>query len=250
MIVDDERLSRNRIRSLLAEETGFQVLGECVDGPEAIESIAALKPDLLFLDVQMPGMDGFDVLRALPKEQVPLTIFVTAFDEYALRAFEVHAFDYLLKPFDRSRFREAMERVRSHWTGHRVGAIHDRLAALLRSLERGQPETDRIAIRKTGRVIFLRTDQIDWVEAADNYVCLHCGAETHTLRETMNSLEQRLDGNKFLRIHRSTIINIDRIKELQPWFRGDYRVLLHDGKQLTLSRNYRERLHSKLWKTL
>ena len=249
LIVDDERLSRKRIRRLLAVEQDIEVMGECANGQEAIASIKRRKPDLLFLDVQMPQMDGFAVVQAISCADMPLTIFVTAYDEYAVRAFEVHAFDYLLKPFDRKRFQETVQRARAQLQQLQNGEINQRLFALLESLNGRRRSPDRIAVKTGGHVVFVKTQSIDWIEAADNYVCLHCGAETHSLRETMNAFESRLDSNRFLRIHRSTIVNIDRIKELQPWFRGDYLVLLHDGTKLTLSRSYRERLKSTLLKT-
>ena len=249
LIVDDERLSRKRIRRLLTAEADIDVLGECASGQEAIEFIAQRAPDVLFLDVQMPGMDGFAMLDSLDPGRVPIIVFVTAYDEYAVRAFEVHAFDYLLKPFDRKRFKECLQRVCSQVGRLRGGEANERLYALVETLSARRRDLDRIAIRTAGHVVFAKTQDIDWIEAADNYVCLHCGADTHILRETMNTLETRLDKDRFLRIHRSTIVNVDRIKELQPWFRGDYLVLLQDGTQLTLSRNYREKLQNALLKS-
>ena len=249
LIVDDERLSRKRIRRLLTVEQDIEVIGECVNGPDAIASINRRKPDVLFLDVQMPQMDGFAVMQAISSASIPITVFVTAYDEYAVKAFEVHAFDYLLKPFDRKRFQETMQRARAQLQHLQNGELNQRLFALLESLNGRRRSADRIAVKTGGHVVFVKTQSIDWIEAADNYVCLHCGAETHSLRETMNAFESRLDSSRFLRIHRSTIVNIDRIKELQPWFRGDYLVLLHDGTKLTLSRSYRDRLKNTLLKT-
>jgi two-component system, LytTR family, response regulator len=249
LIVDDERLSRKRMRRLLAVEEDLEVIGECANGQEAITAINQRRPDVLFLDIQMPQMDGFEVLQAVSFARVPIVIFVTAYDEYAVRAFDVHAFDYLLKPFDRKRFQETIQRARAQLQQLQNGDLNQRLFALLESLNGRRRMADRIAVKTGGHVVFVKTQNIDWIEAADNYVCLHCGAETHALRETMNSLEGRLDNSRFLRIHRSTIVNVDRIKELQPWFRGDYLVLLHDGTQLTLSRNYRERLKTALLKS-
>jgi two-component system, LytTR family, response regulator len=250
LIVDDERLSRKRIRDLLADEPDCELIGECVNGIEAIDSARNDPPDLLFLDVQMPQMDGFQVLNCLSDLNIPAVVFVTAYDEYAVRAFEVHALDYLMKPFDRERFQNALNRVRNHLTHVQDGGLNDRLVALLEGLSTRRKPLDRIAIKTGGHVVFVRAQNIDWVEAADNYVCLHCGAETHPMRETMNALEVKLDTGRFIRIHRSTIVNMDRIKELQPWFRGDYLVILHDGTQLTLSRNYRDRLKDTLLKAL
>jgi len=248
VIVDDERLSRKRMRRLLSAEQDMDVIGECATGQEAIAFINQSRPDVLFLDIQMPQMDGFEVLQAVSFARVPIVIFVTAYDEYAVRAFEVHAFDYLLKPFDRNRFQETVQRARSQLQQLQTGELNQRLTALLDSLNGRRRLADRIAVKTGGHVVFVKTQNIDWIEAADNYVCLHCGTETHALRETMNSLESRLDSSRFLRIHRSTIVNVDRIKELQPWFRGDYLVILHDATQLTLSRNYRERLKAALLK--
>jgi two-component system LytT family response regulator len=247
-IVDDERLSRKRIRRLLSLEADIQVLGEYANGPEAVAAIRQRTPDLLFLDIQMPQMDGFSVLESVSSTNAPLVIFVTAYQEYAVRAFEVHAFDYLLKPFDRKRFQETVQRARAQLQHLDNGQLTRRLTALVESLNGRRGSTGRIAVKTGGNVVLVRTNSIEWVEAADNYVCLHCGTETHSLRETMNSLEARLDSGRFLRIHRSTIVNIDCIKELQPWFRGDYLVLLHDGTKLTLSRNYRDRLKDTLLK--
>jgi two-component system, LytTR family, response regulator len=250
LIVDDERLSRKRIRDLLADEADFELIGECANGIEAIETVRRERPDLLFLDIQMPQMDGFQVLDSILDVHVPAVIFVTAYDEYAVRAFEVHALDYLLKPFDRERFQGALLRARSQVSRVHEGGLNERLVALLEGLSARRRPMDRLAIKTGGHVVFVRTQTIDWVEAADNYVCLHCGAETYAMRETMNALEAKLDTGRFIRIHRSTIVNMDRIKELQPWFRGDYLVVLHDGTQLTLSRNYRERLKDTLLKAL
>lgn len=236
LIVDDERLSRQRIRRLLAFEPECELIGECANGAEAVRVLENERPDLVFLDVQMPEMDGFEVVRALEQAQ-PLIIFTSAYDEYALRAFEVQAFDYLLKPFDRRRFRESIQRARVRLTQERSSVSDQRPPA---------KTADRFAIRTNGRVVFLKVGDIDWVEASDNYVCLHIGKDTHVVRETMSELERRLDPAQFVRVHRSAIVNLDRIKELQPWFRGDYRVVLNDGTELTLTRSHREKLESQL----
>ncbi len=220
----------------------MEVIGECGDPEKAIGFIKERNPDLVFLDIQMPGVDGFGVLESLAPQNVPAVIFVTAFDQYALRAFEVHALDYLLKPFDRARFRKALDRARVQ-IRHQSGATLDhRLTTLLDSLGNKPRQMDRVVIKSAGRIMFLRTDEIDWIEAADNYVRLHIGPESHLLRETLTSLETRLDATKFMRIHRSTVVNIDRMKELQPWFHGDYVVILQDGTRLNLSRTYRDRV--------
>ncbi len=248
LIVDDERLARKRIRRFLCAEPGMEVIAECENGPQAAAFLQERRPDILFLDIQMPGLDGFGVVQSLNSGVRPMIIFVTAFDDYAVRAFEVHAFDYLLKPFDRKRFQETLQRAKSQLERLRGGDMGERLAALMENLREPKRAVDRIAIRSGGHVFFVRTRDIDWIEAADNYVCLHCGPDTHILRETMNALETRLDGDTFLRVHRSTIVNVDRIKELQPWFRGDYRILLQNGMELTMSRSYRDRLQNTLLK--
>lgn len=241
LIVDDEPLARQRIRTLLQKESDVQVVAECADGTEAVAAIGEHHPDLVFLDVQMPVLDGFGVVEALEPDERPVIIFVTAYDQYALKAFEVHALDYLLKPFDRDRFERAVQRARSELQRGNRGGSDPRLAALREEVRTRKP-CERLLIKTTGRVYFVRVEDIDWVEAAGNYARLHIGTDLHLLRETMNSLEGRLDPARFLRIHRSTIVNIERIKELHPWFHGDYQVVMRDGTELTLSRSYRPRL--------
>jgi two-component system LytT family response regulator len=247
LIVDDERLSRRRIRRLLALEPECEVMGECANGAEAVATLKTSSPDILFLDIQMPELDGFEVIHALT-EMKPLIIFTSAYEDYAVRAFEVHAFDYLLKPFDGRRFLESLQRAKARIVQDRAGTSDTRLYALVESLSRAQAQVspDRIAVRNNGRVVFVKLEEIDWIEASDNYACLHCGRETHVVRETMSELESRLNPAHFLRVHRSAIVNLDRIKELQPWFRGDYRVILRDGTELTLTKNHREKLESRL----
>jgi two-component system, LytTR family, response regulator len=248
LIVDDEPISRRRLRRLLALEPECELAGECENGCEAIDSLEREKIDILFLDVQMPEMDGFEVIHAITRSH-PLIIFTSAYDEYALRAFEVHAFDYLLKPFDRRRFRDCVQRACTQLAQAQPALtmpVDDRILRLFENLAGARNAPDRIAIRNNGRVIFLRLGEIDWIEAADNYVCLHCGKDTHILRETMSELEARLDPARFIRVHRSAIVNLDCIKELQPWFRGDYKVMLNDGTELTLTKNHREKLESRL----
>lgn len=242
LIVDDEPLGRERIRALLSADAEIEVIGECADGRRAIAAIEDGKPDLVFLDVQMPEVDGFGVLDAIYSERMPAIIFVTAYDRYAVKAFEVHALDYLLKSFDRERFHAALQRAKEEIRRSKGGALNERLAGLLEDLQARKDRPTRLAIKSAGRIVFLRVEEIDWVEAADNYVRVHSGREAHLIRETLHSLEQRLDPAKFLRIHRSSLVNLDRIRELQPIFHGDYVVKLTDGTELTLSRNYRERL--------
>ncbi|MEJ7708689.1 MAG: LytTR family DNA-binding domain-containing protein [Pyrinomonadaceae bacterium] len=211
-------------------------------GTPAIAVIGETKPDLVFLDIQMPELDGFGVLQALDERDMPAIVFVTAYDQYALRAFDVHAVDYLLKPFDRERFSKALKRAKQQIQQRRDGEIDQRLMSLLAHVKIEHEYLERIVIKSVGRVFFLKTDEIDWIEAEGNYVRLHVGGECHLLRETMNRLEIKLNPEKYIRIHRSTIVNVERIKELQPLFSGDYVVILRGGKQLTLSRSYRDKL--------
>lgn len=247
LIVDDEPLAREKLRGFLEKETDVEILGECRDGREALENIERDRPDLVFLDVQMPEMDGFEVLENLDSDRLPIVVFVTAYDQYALKAFDVHAVDYLLKPFDRKRFIEAMGRARSDVERQQVGSVKQQLLELLQEVEsRRSKYPSRLVIKTSGRVVFLKVDEIDWVDAAGNYVRLHSGNESHMLRETMGRLEERLDPEKFLRIHRSTIVNIERISELQQQFHGDYLVVLKNGRRLTLSRSYRDRIQDLL----
>jgi two-component system, LytTR family, response regulator len=247
LIVDDEPLARTRIRSLLQDEADIEVVGECGDGKQAVVALRDLQPDLVFLDVQMPALDGFEVLEAVRGDRLPAVIFVTAYDRYAIRAFEHHALDYLLKPFDRDRFQKALARLRADLQRKQQASASQRLAAMLQDVQSSSRKpVQRLVIKSGGRIFFLRVEEIDWIEAAGNYVRLHVGKETHLLRETMNSLEGRLDGQQFVRIHRSTIVAMDRIKELQPWFHGDFKVILKDGGELTLSRGYRQKLQEML----
>ena len=248
LIVDDEPLARERLRNLLQAQPEIDIIGECTNGREAVEVLRKESPDLVFLDVQMPELDGFGVVEALRGEQMPAIVFVTAHDKFALRAFEVHALDYLLKPFDRERFQTALRRALEHVKHHNTGELSQRLTALLAEVKPDPKGLERLAIKTSGRVIFLKTDDIDWIEAADNYVSLHVGTETHLHRETMSALAGQLPAKKFLRISRSTIVNVERIKELQPLFHGEYVVILRNGTKLTLSRNYREALNQLMGK--
>ena len=240
LIVDDEPLARERVRSMLYDEADIEIAGECGDGPAAVVAIRKLSPDLLFLDVQMPGMDGFEVLRAVGKDRMPVVIFVTAYDQHAVKAFEAHALDYLLKPFKPARFKETVQRAREHLANRQAGVVSKNLAALL---GQAKPERDfisRIAVKTGERTVFVKTSQIDYVESAGNYVVLHVGRENHVVRETLTALEGQLDPKKFVRISRSMLVNADQIKELQPLFKGEHAVVLHSGKQLTMTRGVRE----------
>src|SRR5690606_5228997 len=207
----------------------------------AVEAIRKDAPDLVFMDIQMPEMTGFDAIGKLKSSEMPTVIFVTAYDQYALQAFEVHALDYLLKPFTRERLASAVERAKAQVKHRQRGELDERLESLLSDLRTERKYLDRLVVKTVGRVYFLKTDEIDWIEAAGNYLKLHIGRDAHMIRETMNSIEAKLDPDKFLRIHRSTIVNIDRIKELHPMFSGDYSVILKNGAELSLSRNYRDR---------
>ena len=248
LIVDDEPLARERIRDLLAEEEDVEVVGECGDGAEALERILEEEPDLVFLDVQMPEMTGFDVLEALDEEVLPVVIFVTAYDQYALKAFEAHALDYLMKPFHRDRFQAALQRARRYVAApppaREEPTLDERIRAVLQQLQPASRYPQRIVVRSGHRILFVSTDDVDWVDAEGNYARLHAGKRTYLLRQTMSRLAERLDPERFVRIHRSTIVNIDRIKEVQPLFKGTFAVILEDGTRLQSTRGYRDRLQA------
>lgn len=246
IIVDDEPLARDGVRLHLEPAPDMEVVGEAGSGEEALVLIETLKPDLMFLDVQMPGLDGFGVLEALGPAQMPVTVFATAYDQFALRAFDAHAIDYILKPYDAERFDKALERARMHIAGRRSARMDDRLGSLLEELRNRGQFTERLVVRSGGRIVILRVAEIDWIEAASNYVRLHAADREYLLRETMTALEAKLDPGEFVRIHRSTIVRIDRIRELEPLFQGDYVVILENGTRLTSSRGYRERLQDLL----
>jgi two-component system, LytTR family, response regulator len=234
----------------LSQEPDVEVIGACKNGREAVTAILRDLPDLVFLDIQMPRLDGFGVIEAVGVKQMPHVIFVTAYDEHALRAFEVSALDYLLKPVDGERFFEALERARNRIRGKNLEAISEQLHSMMAVLKAERKYLERLSIKSSGksggRVIFLDVDDIDWIGAADNYVQVHVGRESHLLHATMNNLESRLDPDKFLRIHRSTIVNIGRIKELHSMFHGEYQIILKDGMQLMSGRGYRENLQKLL----
>ncbi len=247
LLVDDESLAREMLREMLQDDPQVTIVGESCNGREALEAIRAHSPDLIFLDVQMPELGGFEVLEALGKE-IPQVIFVTAYDQYAVRAFEVHALDYLLKPFDQERFDISWQRAKAQILRDRDGGTDQRILALLEEMKAGNKYLERLVIKASGRIYFLETAEIDWIEAEGNYVSVHSAKKSHLLRETISSLEAQLDPKKFVRIHRSSIVRIDRIQELQPWFHGEYRIILQDGTQLTLSRNHRDKLQEALGK--
>jgi len=250
LIVDDEALARERLRDMLKADSRVEIIGECAGGEPAIEAIQQLAPDLVFLDVEMPGKDGFAVLEALDADRLPVIIFVTAYDQYAVRAFEFHALDYLLKPFDQERFDKALARAIAHIRNEKSENLTARILKTLEEMKARPVHLERLVIKMNGHVFFVKTEEIDWLEAEGNYVRLHAGRESYLLRDTISALESQLDPRKFVRVHRSAIVNIDRIQELQPWFHGEYRILLGEGVQLTLSRSYRERLHEVLGRPL
>jgi two-component system LytT family response regulator len=250
LVIDDEPVARSHVIRLLRDEPDIDVVGECANGAEAVNAIEHEAPDLLFLDVQMPELDGFELMRAIGEERSPAVVFVTAYDEYALRAFEVHAVDYLLKPFSAERFRAALAHARAQLTQRRATTIGQQILDLLPDIRRSVPGRDRLVVKSSGRIYFVRTSDIDWCEAAGNYVRLHVGQQTHLVRDTMSHIEADLDPGQFVRIHRSAIVNVDRIQELQSSFGGEYVVLLRGGTRLTLSRGYRDGLQARLGKTL
>jgi two-component system LytT family response regulator len=237
LIVDDEVVARRRIRRLLATETDVIIVGECEDGASALAAIAAEKPDAVFLDVQMPELDGFEVVRSVAVAELPAIIFVTAYDQYAVEAFNVHAIDYLLKPFTRERFRTALARTRERLLGR---SSHGDVASLIEHLRATRRYSRRVAVRSTDRFVVVDWADVDWVEAADNYVTLHVGAREYLLRETLASLEQQLDPERFGRIHRSALVQFDRIAELHPASHGDVDLVLRNGVRLTLTRTWRD----------
>lgn len=273
LIVDDEAIARRRISRLLRLEDDVEVVSEVGSGTDAVAAIREQRPDLVFLDVQMPDLDGFGVVSALGEpEAMPAIVFVTAYNEYAVKAFDVNAVDYVLKPFDGERFRAAFQRARtgleqknSAEAGRRIRALLEEVlgeqraqqlaagavangggqGASMASVPRAR-YLDRLMVKHDGRVFFVKVTDVDWFEASGNYVRVHVGKVSHLIRETMHGVESQLDPNLFARIHRAVIVNMDRIRELQPWFAGDYIVILRDGRQLKLSRTYREALQSRM----
>ena len=236
LIVDDEALARERLRQLLEAEAGIEIIGECADGREAVAAIRGASPDLVFLDVQMPELDGFGVLEALASQPMPLIVFVTAYDKFALRAFEVHAVDYLLKPFDRQRFQAALQHAMAQARNKPAGIHAQSQAAVLTQLRPQAKPPDRLAVKTGAHLLWLSFDDIDWIESADNYVELHVGPASHLLRQTLNALEERLPPEKFVRVSRSAMVNPQRIKELRRKLYGGYEIRLVNGATLSLSR--------------
>jgi two-component system LytT family response regulator len=241
LVVEDEPLARERIHTLLAEENDVEIVGEAADGRTAVSRIRALDPDLVFLDVNMPELNGFGVIEEIGIDAMPPVIFVTAYDQFAVQAFDAHALDYLLKPFDTERFHAALDRARQALRRQHAGSLDRRLSDLLEDLRKPH-YLERLAVKSGGKILFIRTEDIEWIGAEGNYARLHTGERSHLMRETMTSLETKLDPGRFLRIHRSTIVNADAIAELEPLFQGDYVVVLRNGTRLTSSRGYRANL--------
>jgi two-component system LytT family response regulator len=248
LIVDDEKLARDKLRRLLGKESDISIVGECTCGTDTVEFINKENPELVFLDIQMPELTGFEVLQEIEPEKMPTIIFVTAYDQYALDAFNVHALDYLTKPFNQERLQTALGKARNQIENFRQGDIDERLLSLLKNLRDVKEYPDRLVLKSSGRIYFVKTEDIEWIEAAGNYVKIHANQKPHMLRETMNGIEKKLSPDKFLRIHRSSLVNIDQIKELNPLFSGDYLVTLRDETEITLSRNYHDRLKQLLEK--
>jgi two-component system, LytTR family, response regulator len=246
IIVDDEPLARRSIRKCLKAFPEFTVVAECGDGQSAIAAVRERRPDLLFLDIQLPESDGFQVLAAIGKEAVPVTIFVTAYDRYALQAFEAHALDYLLKPFSEDRFRDALEHAKRSLDAGKDRAPNQQLERLLEQLAKKKAFVERIPVPSKGRFLFVNVRDLDWVEAEGNYLRLHSNGASYLLRGNMNEMERKLDPARFMRIHRSTIVNLQRIREVQPWFRGHHRVVMNNGQELKLSRYQKDKLHALL----
>ena len=248
-IVDDEPLARRRIRTLLAEAPDVEVVAQCANGKDAIESLEQSPPQLLFLDIQMPEIDGFDVLQAIGVGRVPAVIFVTAYDQFALRAFEAHALDYLLKPFDDDRFWAALQRARERIRQQQGGDLDRRLQALLENVRGDRGYLRRLVVPSGHRSIFIRTEHVDWIEADRNYIRLHVGGRAYLLRENMSRIAAALDPATFCRIHRSIIVNVDRIDSIESLFHGEYQVTLQDGAKLTSGRSYRNGLRALMGKS-
>jgi two-component system, LytTR family, response regulator len=250
LIADDELLARKFIRRMLKQDPDVEIVAECNNGAEAVALIRKEKPDLVFLDVQMPEMNGFAVLDAVKLDHLPEIIFTTAYESYAIRAFELHALDYLLKPFDQVRFKAALKYAKERFHSHHDNEKQTQIGTLLESIRAQQQYLDRVIIRTDGRITFLQTREIDWLEADDKYVHLHTGKGTRMVRQALSAMEEQLDPKKFVRVHRSAMVNTDRIKELQPLFNGEHSLILDNGTRLTLSRKYKEKLFELLGKPL
>lgn len=241
LIVDDEPLARDTLRLLLEDQNDFTLIGEAADGPQALDTLRETRPDLVFLDIQMPGLSGLEVVRQLEPAELPVVIFVTAYDQYAVDAFETHALDYLIKPFDDDRFERTLARARQRFEEQRLGALSERLLSFLKTGEAPTPTpsyTERLVVKNRDSVYFVKVDDVAWIEAAGDYVILHAHGKRHLIRETMTGMVKQLDPQQFARIHRSSIVNLGFVRELKPYFHGDYKVYLQDGTELRLSRRY------------
>jgi two-component system LytT family response regulator len=254
LIVDDEPLARRGLELRLQKHADVEIVGEAANGREAFHQISALKPELMFLDVQMPGVDGFELLRAVPQTLLPLTVFVTAYDQYALAAFAASALDYLLKPVEDARLDQALARAREQISRRAASDQCEQLLKLIASLPNQPPaalaehhngarhDSGKIAIKDGQRIVRVDVDEIQWIDAAGDYMCIHAGKDTHVLRATMRDLEQRLDPQHFQRVHRSTIVNLTRVREMRPHLNGEYFLVLDSGHELKLSRSYKDKV--------
>jgi two-component system LytT family response regulator len=243
LIVDDERPARTKVRRFVSADADVGQIFEAPDGVRAVDVIRDESPDLVFLDVQMPGLDGFGVVEAIAPDALPHVVFVTAFDDYAVRAFDVHAVDYVMKPFDAERLGRALERAKAAIASRRDGGEAARMERLLADLRRERPERlERLLVQGAERSVLLPLSRVDRLESARNYVVLHAGRESFRVRSTLDRLEQRLDPRRFVRVSRTAMVNVDRVAELKPWSHGDWVVVLSDGAKLRLTRSFRDRL--------
>lgn len=245
LIVDDEPYARKRLRRFLQDEPQVEVVGECASGRDAVVALEKQKPDLVFLDIQMPGMSGFDLIEAVGSANMPPVVFVTAYDQFALQAFEAHALGYLLKPYDQRGFREVFQHAQLYLQGDQAKELNDRLTDLLKRLGKSK-YCSRLAVRTAGRICFVPVKDIDWIEAAGNYVQLHVGADKYLLRCPLHVLEERINPEQFVRMHRSGIVNVDRVKEIQPYFQGTHVIILKSGEKIIASRGGMQRLQGAL----
>jgi two-component system LytT family response regulator len=251
LIVDDEPLARAGVRRLLEDDDVIEVIGECADGAEAVVAILDQQPDAVLLDIKMPELNGLDVVRTIGVARMPLTVFITAYDEHALRAFELHAVDYLLKPFDDERFTQTIQRLKSVFQTRAAARLSEKLLNVLQDTQpKGPRHLTRIVIRADGRTVLLKVADVEWIEAADYYARIHSGGKSYLLRETMNELEAKLDPEVFFRVHRSAIVNLEKVKEIQPYTRGEHVVIMSGGAKVRLSRGRREKLEERLGQSI
>ncbi|MBI3650776.1 MAG: response regulator transcription factor [Acidobacteria bacterium] len=250
VIVDDESPARRKIQRFLSSETDFEVVAQASTGIEAVNIIRQEKPDVLFLDVQMPGLNGFEVVEALDFQPLPQIVFTTAFDQFALRAFEIHALDYLLKPFEQARFESVLEHAKQRLQQSKSDELTEKMNRLLEELRGRSTYAERLLVNSGNRAILLPVSQIDWVEAAKNYVKLHVGKEDYLMRGTIEGLYQKLNPSQFLRVNRSHIVNLESIKELQPWFHGEYKIILKGGKEISWSRRFMDKNSAAILKRI